>query len=306
MNDTGSESARQRALDKLKAVDTATNPLYDDVTRIAATVCDAPIALVSLIDRDRQWFKAKTGLDLAQTPRSIAVCDHAIREPDEVFEVSDLAQDPRFADFPYVADGTARFYAGMPMTTADGDAVGTVCVLDAQPRQLTDEQRDALEALSRVTMALLEADCRRHYRKAADAVEPAAQGEAAQRAEPFHLAIVRLDRLAEAAAERGERATEKLVATLVAELESCTEPKLGDYLDRVSDSPEIVAVLRGPDDEPRLDRLRAAADRFASQHRLSLHVGVAEADSADENLMAVYLRADEALSRARDAAAGNA
>ena len=97
------EFTRQRALDAYRVVDTLPEPAYDDIARLAAVVCDAPVALVSLIDRDRQWFKARVGTDIIETPRDEAVCDQAIRSPNGLLEVPDLARDPRFARHPTVA-----------------------------------------------------------------------------------------------------------------------------------------------------------------------------------------------------------
>ena len=158
------ETARQRALDALHIVDTLPEGAYDDVVRVAAAVCHTPIALLTLLDRDRQWFKAAVGVERRETSRDLAVCEVAIHTPDRLMEVQDLQQDARFAAFPMVAAGAARFYAGMPLVTDAGAAIGTVCVVDHEPRQLDDTQRDALAALARITMRLL--DARLHDRDA--------------------------------------------------------------------------------------------------------------------------------------------
>src|SRR5688500_20216132 len=119
-----SEPERQRALDIYRVVDTLPEAAYDDIVRLASLLCDAPIALVSLIDRDRQWLKARTGFDLSQTPRDIAFCDHAIRAPDSLFEVADATRDARFEHNPLVNQADAvRFYAGMPPATPNGAAI---------------------------------------------------------------------------------------------------------------------------------------------------------------------------------------
>ena len=151
------EPQRQAALDRLQILDTVPEQAYDDLTRVAAAVCNAPMALVSLIDRDRQWFKSRYGIDFAQTERCIAFCDYAIRVPQQMLVVSDTRRDPRFRDNPLVHLGRGiRFYAGVPLVSPDGFAVGTLCVLDSRPRRLSKLQRDALEGLARQVSRLLE------------------------------------------------------------------------------------------------------------------------------------------------------
>jgi GAF domain-containing protein len=151
------EAARQRALDTYHVLDSLPEEAYDDVVRLASVVCGVPTALVSLVDRDRQWLKARIGFELSQTPRDVAFCDHAIRTPDRLLEVPDASRDPRFAANPLVtAEGGVRFYAGVPLVTPSGAAIGTVCVIDQQPRELDERQREALASLARLTLNLLE------------------------------------------------------------------------------------------------------------------------------------------------------
>lgn len=150
------EEARQHALDDLGLLDTPSEREFDDVALLASFLCDAPIALISLVDKDRQWFKSRVGIDIAETPRDIAICAHAILGED-VFEVGDAAADPRFADNPLVTgDPHLRFYAGVPLKTSDAQAIGTLCVIDRVPRHLDPRQRTALQALGRQVMRLIE------------------------------------------------------------------------------------------------------------------------------------------------------
>ncbi len=124
---------------------------------LATTLCDAPIALVSLVDRERQWFKACIGLDVQETHRDLAFCAHAILQPSDVLVVEDATTDPRFRESPLVLGPPyIRFYAGAPIRTEAGHAMGTVCVIDIWPRVLSEQQRRALLALARQTAALMQ------------------------------------------------------------------------------------------------------------------------------------------------------
>lgn len=152
------ELRRLEALRALMVLDTPAEPLLDSIARMAAEVCDVPIALISLVDAERQWFKAAVGLPgVNETPRDIAFCAHAILT-DGVMEVPDATQDARFAHNPLVTDAPdIRFYAGAPlMAGADGDRVGTLCVLDHKARQLTAQQLATLRSLSQMVSQALD------------------------------------------------------------------------------------------------------------------------------------------------------
>jgi len=150
------EEQRLRALRETGILDTPPEDVFDDVAKLAAAICGTPIALVSLVDENRQWFKAHIGLDATETPRDVAFCAHAIHGH-EVFVVSDAREDPRFADNPLVtALPTVVFYAGMPLETRDGYGLGTLCVIDHEPRVLRAEQLEALRVLGKQVAYKLE------------------------------------------------------------------------------------------------------------------------------------------------------
>ena len=151
------EAERLAALRQFHILDTLPEAAYDDLAFIASHICQTPIALVSLVDGNRQWFKARIGLDAEETPRDLAFCAHAILDTGQVMQVPDATQDERFNTNPLVTSGpNIRFYAGVPLLTADGHAIGTLCAIDSKPRRLDDDQLRALRALSREVMMQME------------------------------------------------------------------------------------------------------------------------------------------------------
>ncbi len=150
------EPARLAALQKYAILDTDPEQAFDDLTLLASYICKTPIALISLVDEKRQWFKSKIGVTLSQTSREVALCSTAIQQSD-VFVVRDTLQDERFRDNPLVvSEPKIRFYAGAPLITEEGFALGTLCVLDRTPREFSPDQEKALKALSRLVLAQLE------------------------------------------------------------------------------------------------------------------------------------------------------
>ena len=150
------ESARIAALQKYAILDTEPEQAFDDLVLLASFICNAPIALISLVDQERQWFKSKLGLSISETPREIAFCAAAIRHPD-VFVVPDTLNDDRFRNNPLVtSEPNIRFYAGAPIINEEGFALGTICVIDRTPREFGAYQQSALKALSRLVLAQME------------------------------------------------------------------------------------------------------------------------------------------------------
>ena len=151
------EASRLAALYRYRILDTAPEAEFNDFTEVAAQLCGTPIALVSLVDADRQWFKSRIGLDSEEAARDTSFCGHAIHHGPAVFEVPDALQDERFADNPFVTESPhVRFYAGTPLITPGGHAVGTLCVIDSVPHTLTPAQRSALLALGRQVVRQME------------------------------------------------------------------------------------------------------------------------------------------------------
>jgi signal transduction histidine kinase len=160
------EDERAASLEHLGILDSAPEPEFDDIVMLASTWCNVPIALVSLVDRERQWFKACIGLDVRETHRDLAFCAHAILVPSDLLVIEDTQLDSRFRESalvlgpPYI-----RFYAGAPIIDDAGHALGTVCVIDVKPRTLTDPERAALLALARQTSSLLQLRMLRNQRE---------------------------------------------------------------------------------------------------------------------------------------------
>lgn len=150
------EAARLEALRQYQILDTPSEQAYDDFTLLASFICEVPIALISLVDAERQWFKSKVGLEVNETARNISFCGHTILS-NETLVVNDALCDMRFADNPLVKfDPSIRFYAGAPLIAPEGHALGSLCVIDRRPRELSELQKTALEALARQVVAQLE------------------------------------------------------------------------------------------------------------------------------------------------------
>ena len=150
------EDERLAELLSYDVLDTEAEQLFDDLTALASQICETPIALISLIDPNRQWFKSRVGLDAEETSRDIAFCSHAILQSD-VFEIPNATLDPRFHDNPLVTGAPdIRFYAGAPLITPSGHAIGTLCAIDCKPRNLTETQKASLQTLSKSVVAHLE------------------------------------------------------------------------------------------------------------------------------------------------------
>lgn len=328
------EAARQRALDGLRLTDTLPEPAFDAVVRIASAICGVPISLISLIDRDRQWFKARLGLDTQETPRSMAFCDHAIRTPDTLMEVPDAALDPRFAQNPLVTGAPdVRFYAGVPLVDSSGHALGTLCVLDRVPRELDDGQRSALTGLADIVRELLEA--RRHalraersrvdrefayrcldrYRSTLEQrlardnlTRLLSRAEAERRtrkmgedsaAQDFAVALLDLDHFKAINDEHGHAAGDRALKLVGHAINS--HVSADDIAGRYGGEEFLVVLGSGSRDYKlhTLERVRATIEALQLPFALRVSVGVAFGNRADDTVESMFERADRALYEAK-------
>ncbi|MFM2054182.1 MAG: hypothetical protein RL456_2219 [Pseudomonadota bacterium] len=191
------ETERLRALRRCAVLDTAAEPLYDDLTAMAARISAAPVALITLIDESRQWFKSRVGVTLRETPRDIAICAHTIL-CDDILVIEDGHHDERFRDNPLAARTGLRFYAGVPLVTAQGYAIGTLCVFDTRPRQLDATQIDLLKLLAGHAARLLD--------RRADGIRDAQAHAERERLVRFHAGVADESRRLLRSAEDARRA----------------------------------------------------------------------------------------------------
>lgn len=179
------EASRIAALNRYAILDTEPEQSFDDLVTLAAHICKTPMAMLSLVDEHRQWFKSKVGVQVCETPREVSICTYAIQQ-DDLFIVPDTRQDPRFRDNPLVVgEPRVRFYAGAPLINEDGFALGTLCVVDREPRELDEDQKNALLSLRRLALAQME--LRQNLRLLKDALNDRTKEEHARELEVRQL-----------------------------------------------------------------------------------------------------------------------
>jgi len=267
------ERERLEVLLRYEILDTHSERNFDDLTLLASHICQTPMALVSLIDKDRQWFKARAGLSVSETSRDISFCAHAILQPN-LFIVPDATEDARFADNPLVtSEPKIRFYAGMPLFTSDTKhALGTLCVIDRVPRELNATQKELIEALARQVQALLEFRFRLRQEKhlaRIDSLTGAAnrrafheglEGElsrAKRYGRPFSVAYLDLDNLKRVNDDLGHEAGDAVLCAVSATVRK--NLRRTDMIGRIGGD-EFAILLS----EANANTARAATDKFSN------------------------------------------
>jgi diguanylate cyclase (GGDEF)-like protein len=311
------EARRLSVLDSYDILDTPDESAYDDLTRLAAFICGTPIALITLVDRDRQWFKSKIGLARRETPRDMSFCAHAIQDPQQVLIVPDATRDERFADNGLVTgEPGIKFYAGAPMISPEGAPLGTICVIDNQARRLSASQIEALEILARQVVGLLELRRTNAQLAALSLTDPltgipnrrALMGRLeeeiarAQRSgEALSLLMIDIDHFKSYNDTFGHPAGDQALREVAQQLAAGARPY--DFTARYGGE-EFAVILPKTDLEPALivaERLRGAVATAAVAHRrLTLSIGVARL-GADFDATALLRMADRALYKAKAA-----
>lgn len=307
------EEARLRDLESYELLDTESDESFDRIVRLASAAAEAPVALISLVDRERQWFKARLGMETQETPREQAFCAHAILN-DEVMVVEDAAADPRFAKNPLVtADGGIRFYAGAPMTTPSGYRVGTLCVIDHIPRKMDRRTRALLKDMA--ALAVTEMELRKkagvdgltgfYTRGMIDELSQRELRRARRMGQPLIAALIDGDKFKFINDTFGHAAGDAVLRALAGACRSAV--RASDLLGRYGGEEFLLLMPNASlaQAEPILNRLRTdiAALKIPELkgRRFTVSIGAAELEPRDLNMAAVLVRADMALYRAKDA-----
>jgi diguanylate cyclase (GGDEF)-like protein len=277
----GNERERQEALDSFGVLDSEPERAYDDIVLLASQICGTPQALMGLVDGDRVWHKSRIGVPVSEAPRDLSFCGHTILQT-EPLVIDDLAQDERFADSPLVADGPRiRFYAGAPLMTDHGYAVGTLCAMDTVPRTLNTDQREALTALARQMVAQLELRRLLSASRAEALTDPLtglgnrrrlmadclAAVAVASAAAPVHLLLFDLNGFKSYNDTFGHNAGDQLLVRLSSALRAALSLENGVY--RLGGD-EFCALVRG--DGAQLEQARSAAREALTEHGLGFSI----------------------------------
>lgn len=322
------EENRLEALRIYNVLDTAPEDRFDGLAKLASYICNTPVALVSLVDKDRLWFKAKVGLEAPQLPRDRSFCEHAIAQPDSLFIVPDATQDARFAANPLVTCAPhIRFYAGAPLVTPEGQLLGTLCVIDTVPRELNLPQQEALRTLAYQVVTQLEIHHKINKLEESDenlhrsliqlqtlSVTDSLTGLKNRRAfeerlneefsrarrydTPLSFLLLDVDRFKQYNDTFGHLAGDELLQSLARLLEE--KNRTDDFVARYGGE-EFAVILPNTDLESALviaERCRSEAEKL--HHQLTISIGVSTMNAKMSNPNALVAAADMALYDAKD------
>ncbi|MBP0447077.1 sensor domain-containing diguanylate cyclase [Roseomonas sp. SSH11] len=310
------EADRIAALRSYEILDTEAETVFDNLVSFASKLTKAPIALVSLVDSERQWFKARTGLDAAETPRELSFCAHAILDPSQPLVVEDAERDPRFSDNPLVlGEAGIRFYAGVPLVNPQGHALGTLCIADRQARVLEEDQREALLRLAETVSTALE--LRRAMNQARllamtdgltgignrpfllDSLDRAL-GRLRRHGESFALLYVDLDGFKRVNDVQGHLIGDHVLREVAATLRACLRAE--DVAARIGGD-EFAILLSGPDLHADLaaERIRGEVKARMDEKRwpVTVSVGAVTFHECPDDLEEAMAAADELMYEAK-------
>ncbi|WP_161600854.1 sensor domain-containing diguanylate cyclase [Teichococcus oryzae] len=303
------EVERLIVLRSYDVLDTACEASFNDIAKLAVILSECPIALVSLVDADRQCFKGRQGLDVDETPREVSFCAHAILHPGEVLMVPDATLDPRFRDNPLIAEIGLRFYAGVPLVNAEGIALGTLCVIDRVPRRLNETQQEALRYLAGTVVTTLELRRTMHkVRQAAltDTLTGIANRPALLNAlhraialqqrdgPPFSLVYLDLDGFKRINDLHGHATGDEVLRQVAATLSDCA--RHSDMAARLGGD-EFAVLLAGQDAAPAAGRIRQQVEAEMERHGwpVTASVGAVSFRDAPADVEEALSAADELM-----------
>jgi len=306
------EDERLGALEALNIVETPADETYDRIVRIARATFGHPIALISLVDREKQWFKARLGMEVAETPRSVSFCAHAIHG-DAVMVVDDATKDPRFSDNPLVTgeDGI-RFYAGAPLTLSCGNRIGTLCLIGHQPGSMNEPQRELLRDMAAIVVSEMELRktagtdklTGQFTRRMIDDIGHREFSRARRQNGPLTVALIDVDHFKSINDTFGHPAGDAVLRALGPVCKAALRSH--DFLGRYGGE-EFVAILPGTslaDATGVLERMRTdianmMISELGGRRTLSASIGGAELEPGDNGIAGLIARADAALYRAK-------
>lgn len=307
------EALRQEALEAQKITDTAEDEHFNRIVRLACATMETPIATISFVDGQRQWFKARQGLEARETSRDVSFCSHAI-ESDEVMVVEDATNDPRFRDNPLVAcDNGIRFYAGAPLKSREGFNLGTLCVIDHIPRRVNAHEISLLKDMAAIVVDEMELRKRAgtdvltglYTRRMIDEIAAHEIARARRGNQPFAAALIDIDKFKTVNDTFGHAAGDAVLRMIGP---ACRKSlRTTDMIARYGGE-EIVILLPETDLKqaaPVLDRVRRdvmalLVPELGGRWVVTASIGAAELSPEDENIADMLVRADAALYRAKE------
>jgi diguanylate cyclase (GGDEF)-like protein len=310
------EAQRLQALHQYNILDTPAEDFFDDIVLLASLVCRTPIALITLVDSTRQWFKAKIGIQVIETAREISFCQHALEHPENVLVIPDVTQDARFTDNLLVHNSPyMRFYAGAPLVTADRHVLGTLCVIDSRARTLGPTKQQVLKVLARRVVAALDTRSEvaslqilsttdaltgLHNRRAFNAMFTEEFLNAKRAGKPLSLILCDIDHFKRFNDTLGHPAGDRLLQTVSAALRRGARGT--DHVARLGGDEFAIILPNTTCDVARqlADRLRKAVKaQFAGEPAVTLSIGVADFQPGMESGTTLFSQADRALYEAK-------